>query len=196
MPEIVDNPGLPPCAHGESSARAIALVGFMGAGKTTVGQALAARLGWQFADLDQLVEDRHGSSIQEIFRRDGEKNFRHLEYSVLSDTIARTGFDRVVLALGGGAFQAEKIRTALQAAVIPAVWLDAPSEELYQRCDQPGVVRPLRTSLEEFRRLHEQRRPSYEKALLRISTGDKDIAAIVEEIISGLKIISDRGVAE
>ena len=190
MPEIVGNPVLPPSAHPESYARAIALVGFMGAGKTTVGQLLAERLGWQFLDLDQLIEARNGSSIPEIFRRDGEKNFRHLEYSVLSDTIAKTGFDRVVLALGGGAFQAEKIRSVLQAALIPAVWLDAPLEELYQRCDQPGVVRPLRTSLEEFRLLHEKRRPSYEKALLRISTGGKDIAVILEEIISGLKTIS------
>ena len=196
MPEIVDNPVVPPFAHGEGSARAIALVGFMGAGKTTVGQALAGRLRWRFADLDQLVEASRGSSIPEIFRRDGEKNFRHLEYSVLSDTIGKPGFDRVVLALGGGAFQAEKIRTLLQVALIPAVWLDAPLEELYQRCDQPGIVRPLRTSLEEFRRLHDERRPSYEKALLRINTGGKDIAAIVEEIISRLTNISDRGVAE
>ena len=101
-----------------------------------------------------------------------------------------------MLALGGGAFQAEKIRTVLETALIPAVWLDAPLEELYQRGDQPGVVRPLRTSLEEFRQLHEKRRPSYEKALLRISTGGKDIAAIVEEIIFGLNTISDRGVCE
>jgi shikimate kinase len=193
LPEIVDKPGLPPSAHPESYAPAIALVGFMGAGKTTVGQALAERLGWRFADLDQLIEERCGSSIPEIFRRDGEKIFRHLEYSVLSDTIEKTGFGRVVLALGGGAFQAEKIRTVLQAALIPAVWLDAPLEELYQRCDQPGIVRPLRTSLEEFRQLHEKRRSSYEKALLRISTGGKEIAAIVEEIISGLKV-SDGGV--
>jgi len=196
LPEIVDNPGLPPSAHPDSSRRAIALVGFMGAGKTTVGQALAERLGWRFADLDQLVEARRGSSIREIFRLDGEKIFRHLEYSVLSDTIGMTGSDRIVLALGGGAFAGEKIRAALQAALVPAVWLDAPPEELYQRCDQPGVVRPLRTSLEKFRQLYDQRRPFYEKAALRISTAGKDIAAIVEEIISGLEVISNRGVAE
>ena len=79
MPEIVDNLVLPPSALGESSPRALALVGFMGAGKTTVGQALAERLGWQFADLDQLVEARRGLSVPEIFRLDGEKIFRHLE---------------------------------------------------------------------------------------------------------------------
>lgn len=196
MPEIVDNPVLPHSAHRESSGRAIALVGFMGAGKTTVGQALAERLGWPFADLDQLVEAHRGTSIREIFRRDGEKIFRHLEYSVLSDTIRKTASGRMVLALGGGAFPAEKIRAVLQAARIPAVWLDAPLEELYQRCDQPGVVRPLRTSLEKFRQLHEERRPFYEKASLHISTGGKEIARIVEEIISGLDISSDRGVAE
>ena len=192
----MDNSLLPPSARVESPAPAIALVGFMGAGKTTVGQVLAERLGWRFADLDQLVEARRGSTIEEIFRLDGEKIFRHLEYSVLSETIRKSGSDRVVLALGGGAFQTEKIRGVLQAALIPAVWLDAPAEELYQRCDQPGVVRPLRTSFEKFRQLHDKRRPFYEQATLRISTAGKEIAGIVEEIISGLKIISDKGVAE
>jgi len=196
LPEIVDNPLLSPFAHVENFARAIALVGFMGAGKTTVGQALAGRLGWRFADLDQLVEARRGASIPEIFRLDGEKIFRHLEYSVLSETISETGSDRVVLALGGGAFPTERVRAVLQAALIPAVWLDAPLEELYQRCDQPGVVRPLRTSLEKFRRLHDKRRPFYETATLRISTAGKEIAGIVEEIISGLTLISKRGVTE
>ena len=57
-------------------------------------------------------------------------------------------------------------------------------------------MRPLRTSLEKFRQLYDQRRPFYEKAALRISTAGKDIAAIVEEIVSGLEVISDRGVTE
>ena len=67
MPEIVGNPGLPPSAHPESYARAIALVGFMGAGKTTVGEVLAERLGWRFADLDQLIDepDQCGGPVAE-----------------------------------------------------------------------------------------------------------------------------------
>lgn len=196
MPEIVDDPVLPRSVHGQKPASAIALVGFMGAGKTTVGQALALRLGWQFADLDQLIEQRRGCTIPEIFRQEGEKIFRDLEFSLLSETIGAAGSGRLVLALGGGAFAGEKIRGLLQRTNVAAVCLDAPVEELYQRCDQPGVVRPLRTSLEEFRRLYEKRRPSYEQAKLLISTGGKQVDVIVGQIISELKLMPNRGVAE
>lgn len=190
----MDEPGLPPSAFGERSTRAIALVGFMGAGKTTVGRALADRLGWYFTDLDQLIEQRCGRAIPEIFRFEGESAFRDLEYSVLSEIIEGAGSPNLVLALGGGAFAAENVRARLLQANVPAVCLEAPVEELYRRCEQPGVVRPLRTNLPEFRQLYEQRRTSYGKADLCIGTGGKGIASVVEEIISGLKLVG--GISE
>ena len=66
-------------AGGHHSATTVALVGFMGAGKTTVGEALAARTGWRFADLDRQIEAREGRTRTEIFAEDGEQRFRELE---------------------------------------------------------------------------------------------------------------------
>jgi shikimate kinase len=78
----------------------IVLVGFMGAGKTTVGTLLAARLGLPFADSDQVLEDRVGRPIRQIFAEDGEPAFRALEYEVIAGLLDGPP---MVLALGGGA---------------------------------------------------------------------------------------------
>jgi shikimate kinase len=78
----------------------IVLVGFMGAGKTTVGTLLAARLGLPFADSDQVLEDRAGRPIRQIFAEDGEPTFRALEYEVIAGLLDGPP---MVLALGGGA---------------------------------------------------------------------------------------------
>jgi len=78
----------------------IVLVGFMGAGKTTVGTLLAARLGLPFADSDQVLEDRAGRPIRQIFAEDGEPAFRALEYEVIAGLLDGPP---MVLALGGGA---------------------------------------------------------------------------------------------
>ena len=78
----------------------IVLVGFMGAGKTTVGTVLAARLGLPFADSDQVLEDRAGRPIRQIFTEDGEPAFRALEYEVIAGLLDGPP---MVLALGGGA---------------------------------------------------------------------------------------------
>ena len=78
----------------------IALIGFMGAGKTTVGAILAARLGWDFVDTDALIEVRAGAPVAAIFRERGEQAFRDLEADVLAELAQR---QRAVIATGGGA---------------------------------------------------------------------------------------------
>jgi len=88
----------------------------------------------------------------------------------------------LVLALGGGAFVVERIRALLRERYVPAVWLDAPAEELFRRCDQPEVVRPLRRDPEQFTKLYEQRLSSYRQADLHVITKGKEISAIAEEI--------------
>src|ERR1700722_9403973 len=87
--------------------RRIVLTGFMGSGKSTVGPLLAARLGWHFVDVDNVIEAEAGAAIAEIFARYGEGAFRDREHA----TIARlaTG-ERLVLALGGGAIEREDTR--------------------------------------------------------------------------------------
>jgi len=160
----------------------------MGAGKTTVGQELARRLNWRFADLDQLIESREGRTIPQIFQAEGEAGFRALEHGVLAESLAVPGSGSTVLALGGGAFVVEKVRALLRERQVPAVWLDAPAEELFRRCEQPEVVRPLRRDPEQFTKLYEQRLSSYRQADLHVITKGKEISAIAEEIVMRLAL--------
>ena len=185
---MTDERVLPRTARVRHPATTIVLVGFMGAGKTTVGQALAARLGWRFADLDQLVESGEGRSVPQIFRESGEQRFRELECEVLKQTVAAQDSTFLVLALGGGAFVSESIRELLRKREVPTVWLDAPAEELFRRCAQPEVVRPLRRSLQDFAELHEQRLSSYRQADLHVITNAKEISTVVDEIIERLAL--------
>ena len=179
--------------RGEYSLQAVALVGFMGAGKTTIGRALAERLGWRFEDLDDLIQVREGQSVEQIFKEQGEAGFRKLERIVVREVANAKGPALLVLALGGGAFTEEAVQEVLSEAGIPAVFLDAPVEELFRRSEQPEVVRPLRRDREQFRELCERRRPAYLKAQLRIETGEREIAAVVDEIVLRLKLASRTG---
>ena len=187
MPLMTDASVLPRPAPQPGFVSTIALVGFMGAGKTTVGQALAHRLGWRFLDLDQLVEAREGRTVPQIFEQGDERRFRELEQTVLTDLLNRDS-KFFVLALGGGAFVSSEIREILRHRGVPAIWLDAPVEELFRRCEQPDVVRPLRQDPGQFTKLYEQRLSSYRQAALRVITTRKEIPALVDEIIAQLAL--------
>src|SRR5258708_4360777 len=178
-----------PSALGVPALRAVSLVGFMGAGKTTVGRALAARLGWRFEDLDDVIQAREGCSVEQIFQQQGEAAFRDLERMAVQEILATAKSAPLVLALGGGAFIEKQVQETLRDAKIPAVFLDAEVEELFRRSEQPDVVRPLRRDRDYFCQLYERRRPAYLKAQLRIETGGKEVAAVVEEIILGLGLV-------
>jgi shikimate kinase len=115
-----------------ASVRRIVLTGFMGAGKTTVGRLLAARLNWDFLDLDALIEARTGLSVPSIFATHGESHFRQLESQALACALGRS---RVVLALGGGAPEVLTNRLLLEQTPATAiVFLDAPFATLFDRC--------------------------------------------------------------
>jgi shikimate kinase len=174
----------------------VALVGFMGAGKSTVGRELAERLGWQFLDLDQLIEEREQRKIEDIFRREGETVFRRLECAAVYDATQSAASGPVVLALGGGAFIDPAVRSCLEEAQIPAIFLDAPVAELFRRSEQPGVNRPLRRDEEQFRQLYERRRPEYLKAAICVETQDKLIASVAQEIISELNLVPFSGACD
>ncbi len=167
--------------------RAVLLVGFMGAGKSSVGRALGRRLGWRFEDLDERIQARERRTIEQIFRESGEAGFRRIEEAALRDLLAELESSTpLIAALGGGAFvQAENARliTALGA---PTVFLDAPVEELWQRCQAKPDQRPLRREQDQFRRMYEARRPGYLLATMRIDTSGKDVETIVSEVASGL----------
>lgn len=172
----------------------VALVGFMGAGKTTVGEALARRLGWRFLDLDRLIEERDGRTVEQIFQQSGEPAFRDRERELLQEAVERHRAGGCVVALGGGAFIQTKIRELLLSNGVSSVFLDATVEELFRRSDQPGVIRPLRGNAQQFGELYEHRRQAYGQADLRVDTGSKKLDAVVEEIISALALVQSSGV--
>ncbi len=168
---------------------AIFLVGFMGAGKTSVGRELAEHLAWRFIDLDDRVIEREGRSIADIFGADGEPAFRKLETSALKELIEETQHGAPsVIALGGGAFVQAANEAAIRQTGFPVVFLDADVDELRRRCASAPGTRPLYKDEAQFRDLYEQRRACYERADVRIDTSLKSIHAVKEEIIEILSL--------
>ena len=158
----------------------------MGAGKTTVGRALARRLGWEFADLDDRIQVREGRSIAEIFRDSGEAEFRRAESAALRQVLSELDLSPRIVALGGGAFAHAENLALLENSGVPVVFLDGPAEELFRRCEREARERPLRGDVKEFRKLYEQRRPSYLKANWHIDTAGKDPDTIAVEVACSL----------
>lgn len=143
-----------------STGNRVFLVGFMGCGKTTTGQALARRLGWAFVDLDSQVEQAFGLSVREIFAQQGEGAFRAMETRKLQETV---GLERVVVATGGGTFVAERNRVLMRASGI-SVFLDVPWGEILRRLPQKWEERPLFRSPEQALKLYRSRLPFYRLA--------------------------------
>lgn len=169
--------------------RAVFLVGFMGAGKTSVGQALAGRLGWRFLDLDDRVVAREKRSVADIFRDSGEAAFRKAETAALRELLDELDHERpTVAALGGGAFVQDENAWLLAEAGDPMVFLDAPYELLRQRCEALGSARPLYEDESRFRALYETRRPHYLRANLRVDTSRKTVVQVAEEISHRLQL--------
>jgi shikimate kinase len=164
------------------------LVGFMGAGKTCVGQALSRQLGWQFEDLDDRIQAREAQTIAQIFRSAGEEAFRIAEHEAIQELLATVGSAPRVVALGGGAFAQNQNATLLEATGFPIVFLDAPVEELWRRCRGQALERPLRRDKTQFRELYAARRPYYLRAGLRVETSGKPIETIAAEVASRLRL--------
>jgi shikimate kinase len=169
--------------------RTITLVGFMGAGKTSVGKELAGLLGWSFEDLDDRIQAREQRTIEEIFRDSGEVEFRRCEHMALRELLSETESASRVIALGGGAFAQTENASLLQDRSIPSVFLDAPVEELFRRCKRQRLKRPLHQDETHFRELYEMRRPLYMAATCRVETGGKPIGEIAAEIAKAFDMI-------
>jgi len=155
----------------------------MGAGKTTVGQALAHQLSGVFIDLDQVIESRLGQSVPQIFAQQGETGFRQAESSALAAVLASLP-PVCVLATGGGAFPQPAIAALLETHSATIIFLDAPAEELYRRCvdslDAGG--RPLLKDLSSFKKLYAERLPAYRRAQWHVDTSGKNVADIAAEL--------------
>jgi shikimate kinase len=141
-------------------APVVALSGFMGSGKTTVGRLVAAALRWKFVDLDDEVERREGCPIGEIFTRGGEVAFRRIELEVLQGVLAAQGADDgLVLGLGGGTLTQAEARTLL-ATQSTVVYLAVSPDLAWTRVR--GTGRPLAVSWEAFSALSDRREGAYE----------------------------------
>lgn len=157
------------------------LVGFMGAGKTSVARALARRLDWQFEDIDATIERQERRDIPTIFRQDGEPYFRAREREVLVELIGAHG---MVVATGGGTF-ADAANRALMLRDGVVVWLDAPFSTILTRIPLDGR-RPLAADRLEMERLYNQRLPAYRQAHTRVDAGTGSIEELVEQIVEWL----------
>ena len=141
--------------------RNIYLVGFMGAGKSSVGAVVAARLGRRFIDLDERVGERFGVSIPEVFAVHGEGVFRAAE----TDELARCADEQdAVVATGGGAFCVGANREIISESKGVSVYLDLPWKELDRRLAVDNGGRPMYGHSEQARSLFEERRPEYRRA--------------------------------
>jgi len=138
---------------------AIVLIGFMGAGKTTAALQLAAERALRAVDADQLIEERAGLPIAEIFERDGEAAFRALEEQVVCELLERSASGDVV-SLSGGAVTSERIRAALAKHIV--VWLEVSPELAWRRVG--GGDRPLAVDRTDFGERHDARLPLYSAA--------------------------------
>ncbi len=150
------------------------LIGMMGAGKTTVGEIIAQKLGYRFFDTDVLVSRVAGKTINEIFATEGENSFRELETKVLGEISAYT---RSAIATGGGIVLRRQNWSYLHHGLI--IWLDATVETLLQRLALDNT-RPLLTSANpaaKFKSILEERRRLYQQADIHITIESKETPA-------------------
>jgi len=161
--------------------RNLLLIGFMGAGKTTVGRALAARLGWATVDCDDLIEARAGKTIAAIFAEDGEAHFRDLESEVTADL---HHYQHTVITTGGGVVERPENLGHLRRAG-RVIYLRARPETLYGRVRGSDHRPLLRVADPEarIRALLASRAPSYEQADRIVDTDDLTIPEVVERIL-------------
>ncbi|MBI4457184.1 MAG: shikimate kinase [Acidobacteria bacterium] len=163
------------------------LLGFMGAGKSTVGPLLAEKLGTQFYDLDLLIEEMEKVTIRRIFETRGENYFRQRETELL---IPLTRLRNVVVALGGGTFVQEVNRTLVQSTGI-SIWLNVPLELIRKRIQDP-LSRPLFRSPQEMEALFQQRLLFYRLADIEIRIDEDPAEIIAATIVTRIRNLTPR----
>ncbi len=136
----------------------LAMVGFMGAGKSTAARSAAHALATDAVDVDETIERRHGKPVAQIFAQEGEASFREIEERVTLELLEAPGTR--VLALGGGALGSDAVREALRDHLV--TWIDVDSGTAWGRC--AGSGRPLASDHDEFLRLYRTREPVYAAA--------------------------------
>jgi len=156
----------------------IFLVGFMGAGKTTVGQSLAKELRYEFIDLDDVIAAQTGKSVQQIFLELGEAEFRRLETNAIRSCGSRV---RSVVALGGGAY-VSKVNRELLREIGKTIWLECPLEVCLRRI-RGDQSRPLLGDEQAMKVLLDNRRDAYSQADYAINSSELAPQQLAKEIV-------------
>ncbi len=159
----------------------------MGAGKSTTGPILAARLGWRFVDADRHLEQQTGLTIADYFSSMGEAEFRRVEAEVVSQLHRER---ELVLALGGGAIESESTRRLLSDSLDTCVvFLKAPLEVLIDRCEQQpqAAVRPLLGQRDAVARRFHSRQRHYETAHITVETDSLPPIQVADLILDRLQ---------
>ncbi len=170
------------------------LTGFMGSGKSTIGPLLARQIGYDFLDLDELIEEIEGKKIADIFREKGELYFRNIERNILTETVLK--LSRFVVALGGGTITfLDNLYLIKKAGVL--IYLRTSPQVLLERIkfktdrplllDQSGNVLSEDLLFEKIMMLLKARERYYLQADFLVSTDDRDVNEIVEEILKKLE---------
>jgi shikimate kinase len=161
-----------------SNDQNIVITGFMGTGKTTVGKLVAEKIGRPFVDTDQEIERRTGRKVEDIFKYEGEANFRHIERRMCRFLAAQQG---LVIATGGGTLVDESNRDVMSASGL-VVCLVATPAIIARRLGEDTTVRPLLQG--DWRVLLEKRRAAYDSIPHQIDTTDKQPDTVAEEIVA------------
>lgn len=167
----------------------VILIGFMGAGKTTVGHLLAEKVGQPLLDTDQLITERTNQTPGEIFADIGEAGFRDLEHTILGEAIAESG----VIATGGGIIELSTNQQLLSEVTVPVIYLSGSFGQTIERLVKDNS-RPIvrNKSLLELAELWEARLPKYAAiATKTVHTDNKSANQVAEEIINYVKGITD-----
>ncbi len=160
----------------------LVLTGMMGVGKSTIGSNLSKKLSFSFADIDKLIEEKEGCSINMIFKNKNEQYFRKLESDI---TLKELKKDKLVIALGGGAFLNKSIRSAVKKSAV-SFWIDANLEILIKRLSKTKK-RPLLLKgdlRKTVNKIYLERKKTYSEADYRVKSNFLKIDEIVGKILN------------
>ena len=159
----------------------LVLTGMMGVGKSTIGKRVASKLSFNFIDIDQLIEQKEGCSINLIFKKKGENYFRKLENDI---TLSQLKKNKSVIALGGGAFLNRNIRRETKKICL-SFWLDLSTDEIINRLRKSNK-RPLlfkKNLVETINKIYLERKRTYNDASFRVRCNFLKPEEIVDKII-------------